>query len=93
MSLIEVLISLAIFGILMVLFSTLMGIAIQMRKEVFSQATSSMEIMRDIAKNDADLEEKEIVIKFQEDKELRVKGRLISKEENDVRYQLFVPYE
>lgn len=95
MTLVEVLISLAIFGILMVLFSTLMGISIQMRKEIFSQASSSMEIMKDIANNDRDLvtEEKEIIIKFQGFKELKVKGSLISKEEKDVSYQLFVPYE
>lgn len=94
-SLIEVLISLAIFGVLMVLFSTLMGVAIQMRKNVFNQASSSMEIMKDIANSDKELmtEDKEVVIQFQGSKQLKIKGSLVSKEDQEVSYQLFVPYE
>ena len=93
-SLIEILISLAIFGVLMVLFSTLMGTAIQMRKSVFNQASSSMEIMKAIANGDNDLmtEERQMVIQFQGSKELKITGSLISKEDDEVSYQLFVPY-
>ena len=95
MTLIEILISLAIFGILMVLFSTLMGIAIQMRKHVFEQNTSSMTLMKDLATEAVDVkrEEKEIVLQFDDGKTLKVTGELRSKEGEDVSYQVFVPYE
>lgn len=93
MTLIEILISLAIFGILMVLFSTLMGIAIQMRKNVFEQNTSSMTLMKDLATDNVDIKRKEIEIQFDNGKTITVLGELRSKEENDVSYYLFVPYE
>ena len=95
MTLIEILISLAIFGILMVLFSTLMGIAIQMRKHVFEQNTSSMTLMKDLATDAAGVNSKRTTIKiqFKGGKKITVKGKLKSKEENDVSYYLFVPEE
>lgn len=79
----------------MVLFSTLMGIAIQMRKNVFKQSTSSMTLMKDLATEAVDVqsEEKEIVLQFDGGKTLKIKGELRSKEGEDVSYQLFVPYE
>ena len=92
MTLIEILISLAIFGILMVLFSTLMGIAIQMRKHVFEQNTSSMTLMKDLATDDVAGVKTKIKIQF-ESGTIEVEGELRSKEENDVSYHLFVPDE
>lgn len=95
MTLIEILISLAIFGILIILFSTLMGIAIEMRKNVFKQSTSSMTLMKDLATESVDIkrEEVEIALQFDGGKTLKIKGELRSKEGEDVSYQVFVPYE
>ena len=98
MTLIEILISLAIFGILMVLFSTLMGIAIQMRKNVFEQNTSSMTLMKDLATDGADEKAGQIVLHFTggnltEGKTLTIPGTLKSKEGEDVSYYVFIPGE
>lgn len=94
-TLIEILISLAIFGILTVLFSTLMGVAIQMRRNVFQQTTSSMELMKELAIDAPGLEreKKEIVLQFEGGKTLKIQGELRSQEGKDVNYQVFVPYE
>lgn len=93
-TLIEVLISLAILGVLTLLFMTVMGTAINMRKTVFEQASSSMGIIKDIANEDNGVitQEKQITIEFQGDKELHITGALMSKEDNHVGYHLFVPY-
>lgn len=93
-TLIEVLISLAILGILTLLFMTVMGTAINMRKTVFEQASSSMAIIKDIANEDNGViaQEKQISIEFQGNKTLYITGTLINKEDNNVGYHLFVPY-
>ena len=98
-TLIEIIISLAIFGILMVLFSTLMGVAIQMRKNVFEQNRNSMALMKDLALNEK-IESKNKTMTFHLKKEgstnqitLEIQGQLKSKEEKDVKYYVFVPNE
>lgn len=99
LTLIEILISLAIFGILMVLFSTLMGVAIQMRRNVFQQNKSSMALMKDIALNERiESENKTMIFHLKREgttKEviLEIQGELKSKEEKDVKYYVFVPNE
>ena len=99
MTLIEILISLAIFGILMVLFSTLMGIAIQMRKNVFEQNRSSMKLIKELAEDDSIIgESKTMTFEFkkegaEEKMVLEIDGELKSKEEKDVKYYVFVPSE
>lgn len=94
-TLIEIIISLAIFGILMVLFSTLMGVAIQMRKNVFEQNRNSMTLMKDLALDAPTVirEQEEIVLQFEGGKTLKIQGQLRSKEEKDVKYYVFVPNE
>lgn len=99
LTLIEIIISLAIFGILMVLFSTLMGVAIQMRRNVFEQNRNSMALMKDLALNEK-IESKNKTMTFHLKKEgstdqitLEIQGQLKSKEEKDVKYYVFVPNE
>lgn len=94
-TLIEIIISLAIFSIIMMLFSTLMGVAIQMRKNIFQQNRNSMALMKNLALDDPTLirENEEIVIQFENGKTLKIQGQIRSKEEKDVRYKVFVPNE
>lgn len=99
LTLIEILISLAIFGILMVLFSTLMSVAIQMRRNVFQQNKSSMALMKDLVL-DEDIKSENKTMTFYlkregttEEVTLKIKGELKSKEEKDVKYYVFVPNE
>lgn len=93
-TLIEVLISLAILGILVILFSTVMATAINMKRVVFKEAATSMQLMKDIAnvENGTLMQEKQITIQFEGAKQLQITGDLISKEEDEVSYHLFVPY-
>ncbi|MBU3810638.1 MAG: type II secretion system GspH family protein [Candidatus Niameybacter stercoravium] len=96
-TLIEIIISLAIFGILMVLFTTLMGVATQMRKNVFEQNRSSMKLVKELAEEDSLAgDNKTMTFEFEKEgtKEkwiLEIEGQLRSKEEKDVKYYLFVP--
>lgn len=95
LTLIEIIISLAIFSVIMMLFSTLMGVAIQMRKNIFQQNRNSMALMKKLALDDPTLirENEEIVIQFENGKTLKIQGQIRSKEEKDVRYKVFVPNE
>ena len=93
LTLIEIIISLAIFGILMVLFSTLMGVAIQMRKNVFEQNRSSMKLIKELAEDHA-IERKPTEMQFNfNGKTLTISGYLKTKEEDGVTYHVFEPKE
>lgn len=93
-TLIEIVISLAIFGILMTLFTTLMGVATQMRKNVFEQNRTSMKLVKELAEEAG--KDQTVTFEFKEKgtKEewvLEMEVQLKSKEEKDVKYYLFVP--
>lgn len=86
-------ISLAILGVLMVLFTTLMGVAIQMRKNVFEQNRSSMKLIKELAEGNFKVDPgKQMKFTFN-GKTLTIPGDLKTKEEGDVTYYVFDPDE
>lgn len=92
-TLIEIIISLAIFGILMVLFTTLMGVAIQMRKNVFEQNRTSMKLIKELSEGDL-TSGNEIEMNFNfKGKDFTIPGYLKTKKEGDVTYYVFEPRE
>ena len=92
-TLIEVIISLAIFGILMVLFTTLMGVATQMRKNVFEQNRNSMKLVKELTEGDLTQGiEKQMTFQFN-GISLTIPGHLKTKKEGDVTYYVFQPRE
>lgn len=77
----------------MVLFTTLMGVAIQMRKNVFEQNRNSMKLIKELAEDDFTTPKK-IKMEFEFNGEiLTIWGDLKIKKEKDVTYHVFEPYE
>ena len=74
-----------------------MGVATQMRKNVFEQNRSSMKLVKELAEEDSLAgDNKTMTFEFEKEgtKEkwiLEIEGQLKSKEEKDVKYYLFVP--
>ena len=81
----------------MVLFTTLMSVATQMRRNVFEQNRNSMKLIKELAEEDSLAgEDKTMTFKFNKEGTqgewvLQIEGQLKSKEEKDVKYYLFVP--
>lgn len=91
-TLIELIVSLGIFCIVIVFITTTIGTIFNMERSILDQVQNSMKALSQVElQNRSGLGVDEITIDFEGAGEIVVSGTIVSKQEKDISYTLFIP--